>query len=81
MVGPAGASAADLLVVLVEDLAHQLLEQVLQRGDAERAAELVEHDGEVAPLALHVEQQIAAGPAGRASPPPVAPGADRRAAA
>ena len=31
----------------------------------ERAAELVEHDGEVAALALHVEQQVAAAPAGR----------------
>ena len=31
----------------------------------ERAAELVEHHREVAPLALHVEQQVAAGPAGR----------------
>ncbi|HEY9441838.1 MAG TPA: hypothetical protein VIQ25_01225 [Gemmatimonadales bacterium] len=51
--------------MLVEDLAHQLLQQILQRRDAERAAELVEHDGEVAALALHVEQQVAAGPAGR----------------
>ena len=44
MAGPPGGSAADLLVMLVEDLADQLLEQVLQRRDAERAAELVEHD-------------------------------------
>ena len=44
--------------MLVEDLADQLLQQVLERGDAERAAELVEHDGEVAALALHVEQQV-----------------------
>ena len=31
----------------------------------ERAAELVEHHREVPPLALHVEQQVAAAPAGR----------------
>ena len=56
---------ADLLVVLVEDLADQLLQQILQRGDAERATELVQHHGQMAPLALHVEQEIAAAPAGR----------------
>ncbi len=59
--GPAGRLGPHLLVVLVEDLAHQLLEQILQRRDAEGAAELVEHDGEVPPLALHVEQEVAAG--------------------
>ena len=72
-----GRWPADFLVVLVEDLADQLLEQILQRRDAERAAELVEHDGQVAALPLHIEQQVAAAPAGRASRPPVAPAAGR----
>ena len=80
-VGPAGGLGAHLLVVLVEDLAHQLLQQVFERRDAEGAAELVEHHGEVPPLALHVEQQVAAGCGWPASPPRGAPAADRPAAA
>ena len=48
-----------LLVVLVLDLADDLLEQVLDRDQAGRAAVLVEHDREVdlAPLEL-VEQVV-----------------------
>ena len=64
-VGSGGRMARDFLVMLVEDLAHQLLQQIFQRCDAQGSAELIEHYREVAPLPLHVEQQVAAGPAGR----------------
>ena len=43
-------------VVLVLDLAHDLLQDVLQRHDAGRAAELVHHHGEVARPPLEVAQ-------------------------
>ncbi len=52
-------------VELVEDLPDQLLQQILQRHDAESAAKFVQYHGEVASLPLHVEQQVAAGAAGR----------------
>ena len=43
-------------VALVLDLAHDLLENVLQRDDAGRAAELVDHDREMARAPLEVAQ-------------------------
>ena len=60
--GPVLAQLLDqrlLDVVLVLDLAHDLLEQVLDRDQARRAAVLVEHDRDVdlAPLEL-VEQVV-----------------------
>ena len=44
-------------VVLVPDVADQLLDQVLQRDDAGRAAVLVHHDGQVGALAAHLGQR------------------------
>ena len=61
----AGRCRLHALIVLVEDLTDQLFQQILEGRDAEGSAELVEQHGEMAPLALHVEQQIAATPAGR----------------
>jgi hypothetical protein len=63
--GTAGRLLPHLVIVLVEDLPDQLLQQVLQRDDAERAAELVQHEGEMPALPLHVEQEVPAVPAGR----------------
>src|SRR6185436_10545130 len=60
----AGRCCLHSFVVLVEDLAHQLLQQILERRNAECTPELVQQDGEVPPLSLHVEQQIAAASAG-----------------
>src|SRR4029453_7814940 len=53
---------AGTFVELVEDLAYQLLEQVLEGDDAQRPPEFVQDHGEMAPLPLHVEQQVAAVP-------------------
>ena len=44
-------------VVLVLDVADQLLDQVLQGDDAGRAAVLVHHDGQVRPVAAHLRQR------------------------
>jgi hypothetical protein len=44
----------DLLVVLVDDLADDLLEDVLDGGQARGAAELVDHDHDVAAGELHL---------------------------
>ena len=49
----------DLDVVLVGDLAHELLEEILEGDDAGGAAVLVDGDGEVDPLLAHLPQQIA----------------------
>ncbi len=46
------------LVVLVADLADDLLEQVLHRREARRAAVLVDHDRERELPALHLAQQL-----------------------
>ncbi len=46
------------LVVLVGDLAHQLLQEILQRHQPRRAAELVDHDGQMEPLGLELLQQL-----------------------
>jgi hypothetical protein len=45
-----------LLVELVSDLAHQLLEQVLERDEAGRTAILVHDDGQVELLGLKLAQ-------------------------
>ncbi len=45
-------------VVLVVDLADDLLEDVLERDDPGRAAVLVDHDREVAPDAPQVGEQV-----------------------
>src|SRR5580704_5231253 len=52
-------------VVLVVDLADQLLDEILQRDDASGAAVLVEHDGQVRVLAPHFRQGGQHGLAGR----------------
>jgi hypothetical protein len=44
-------------VVLVPNLADELLDEVLQRHDAGRAAVLVDHQREVPPFLLHLEEQ------------------------
>src|SRR5690606_9960202 len=51
-------------VMLVEDLADQFLQKILQGHDPERPAKLVNDDGEVTPLPLHVEEEVAAAPGG-----------------
>src|ERR1051325_5561554 len=63
--GPLARRTRGSAGVLVHDLTHHRLQQVLQRHDAERAAELVQHHGEVAALALHVQERVRAGPAAR----------------
>jgi len=45
-------------IVLIEDLADDLLEQVFHRHQAGRAAVLVEHDREMRLEALHVGEHI-----------------------
>ena len=50
-------------VVLVADLPDDLLEQVLERDDAGRAAVLVDHHGQVRARVLQVAQQVVQGPA------------------
>ena len=45
-------------VELVDDVTHQLLEQVLERDEAGRAAVLVDHDGHVELLLLHLAQEV-----------------------
>ena len=47
-----------LHVVLVDDLAHQLLDQVLERDQAGGAAVLVDDDGHVELLRLHLAHQL-----------------------
>src|SRR4051794_20438308 len=47
-----------LHVVLVDDLAHQLLDEILEGDQAGGAAVLVDHDGHVALLLLHLRQQL-----------------------
>jgi hypothetical protein len=56
--GSGGRIGGRGLVVLVADVAHELLEQVLQRDDAERAAPgaVLADDGEVAAAAEHREE-------------------------
>ncbi len=44
------------LVVLVANVADELLEQILERHEAQRVARFVANDGEVQPLAQHAEQ-------------------------
>ena len=45
-------------VVLVDDLAHELLDQVLEGDQPGSAAVLVDHDGEMESLGLHLAQQL-----------------------
>ena len=47
-----------LAVELVDDLAHQLLDEVLERDQAGGAAVLVDHDRHVELLGLHLGQQL-----------------------
>ena len=47
-----------LHVELVDDVAHQLLEQVLERDQPRRAAVLVDDDGHVELLLLHLAQEV-----------------------
>ena len=54
-----------LLVVLILDVADQLLDQVLQRHDAGRAAVFVDHDGQVGAVPAHLRQGRHDGLAGR----------------
>src|SRR5207237_546152 len=42
----------------LEDLGHQIAQQVLERDEARGAAELIEHEGEVAAAALHFQHQV-----------------------
>ena len=53
-------------VVLVLDLADDLLEQVLDRHEAGRAAVLVEHDRDVDLAALELVQEVVDGQSTRA---------------
>ena len=45
-------------VVLVVDLAHDLLDDVLDGDDADGAAVLVDHDGQLQARLLHLAQEI-----------------------
>ena len=45
-------------VELVDDVAHQLLEEVLERDQPGRAAVLVDHDRHVELLLLHLAQEV-----------------------
>ena len=45
-------------VVLVADLADDLLDQVLERDQPGGAAVLVDHDGHLEPVALELPQQL-----------------------
>ncbi len=45
-------------VVLVADVAEQLLDQVFERDEPRDAAVLVDHEGKVVRLALHLTQQL-----------------------
>ena len=47
-----------LHVELVDDVAHQLFEQVLERDQPGRPAVLVDHDGHVELLLLHLAQEV-----------------------
>src|SRR5689334_8430904 len=42
----------------LEDLGYQVAQEVLEGDEPRRAAELVQHDGEVATAALHLEHQV-----------------------
>ena len=45
--------------IAFRNLADQCFEQVLERDDPRRSTKLVNHDREMLPLALHVQQHIA----------------------
>ena len=47
-----------LAVVLIRDLAHDLLQQVLDRDQPRRRAVLVEHDRDVHAALLHLPEQV-----------------------
>ena len=51
-------SAARGLVVLVEDVAHDLLDEVFQRDEAGDGAALVHDDRHVKPAAPHLAEQV-----------------------
>ena len=53
-----GHEAGLLLVELVLDLAEQLLDRVLDRHDARRAAELVHDDRHVRPAPAHLAEEV-----------------------
>jgi hypothetical protein len=55
---PASSAGAGRVVVLVEDLAHDLLEQVLHGHHARGAAVLVEHDREMLLAPLEVGEHL-----------------------
>ena len=63
--GPDRLHRRRLDVALVLDLADDLLDDVLERDEPARAAELVDHDGEVRAAPLHLLQE-----ARRSSSPP-----------
>src|SRR5690242_13139811 len=42
----------------LEDLRHQVAQQILERDEPRRTAEFVEHDGEVTPAALHLQHEV-----------------------
>ena len=45
--------------VLIGDLADERLEEVFERHDTRRAAEFIDHDREVLPFTLHIEEYVA----------------------
>ena len=61
-------------IVLVVDLPHDLLQDVLEGDDARGAAVLVDDDRQVGVGVAQVDEQIGEGPALRASPAPAASG-------
>src|SRR5437588_443693 len=42
----------------LEQLTDEIVEQVLERDESRGAAELIQHDGQVAPTTLHFEHQV-----------------------
>ena len=48
--------AAVGFVVLVADVADELLEQILERDEADRPAGVIAHDRQMQPLAKHAEE-------------------------
>jgi len=55
-VGRSSCRAGCRFVVLVTDVADELLEEILQRDEADRAGAVIAHDRQVLSLAKHAEQ-------------------------
>src|SRR6185369_6887368 len=53
-----GRHVRHLVLVLLGDVAHQLLDQVLERHHADDGPVLVDHHGGVEPLLLHLAQEV-----------------------